>query len=436
MSKTLNQKDIKVLGLSSLGGTLEFYDFIIFVFFANYISTNFFPKDLSSFWQMFNTYGIFAAGYLTRPLGGVILAHFGDKFGRKRMFMISILLMVIPTFTLAFIPNYESIGFLCIVLLVFIRICQGIAIGGELPGAWVFVYEHAPQGQKRTYLGILTASVVGGILLGSLVFLIMNKIYTQEELHEWAWRIPFFLGGIFGIISAYLRKFLRETPVFEQMKKDKALEKFPLKEVFKKAKMGIVLSMMITWVLTGCIVVMILLMPSYMAKILQINTSIQTYLQIGGILLICLGCIISGILADKIGIIKSCVFFSVFFGIVSLLYFNTLYRQNADFNLVACLYLLVCFFSGVMNFCPLIMSEVFDAKIKFSGLSFSYNIAYAIAGGLTPQLAFFLHSFALNNLSNFWRFSLGLYVFFLAIIALLCAFIFSYLNNTQRTYSQ
>ncbi|EAL5530835.1 MFS transporter [Campylobacter jejuni] len=403
MNKTLNQKDIKVLGLSSLGGTLEFYDFIIFVFFANYISTNFFPKDLSSFWQMFNTYGIFAAGYLARPLGGVILAHFGDKFGRKRMFMISILLMVIPTFTLAFIPNYESIGFLCIVLLVFIRICQGIAIGGELPGAWVFVYEHAPQGQKRTYLGILTASVV---------------------------------GGIFGIISAYLRKFLRETPVFEQMKKDKALEKFPLKEVFKKAKMGIVLSMMITWVLTGCIVVMILLMPSYMAKILQINTSIQTYLQIGGILLICLGCIISGILADKISVIKSCVFFSVFFGIASLLYFNTLYRQNADFNLVACLYLLVCFFSGVMNFCPLIMSEVFDAKIKFSGLSFSYNIAYAIAGGLTPQLAFFLHSFALNNLSNFWRFSLGLYVFFLAIIALLCAFIFSYLNNTQRTYSQ
>ncbi|EAK1977808.1 MFS transporter [Campylobacter jejuni] len=403
MNKTLNQKDIKVLGLSSLGGTLEFYDFIIFVFFANYISTNFFPKDLSSFWQMFNTYGIFAAGYLARPLGGVILAHFGDKFGRKRMFMISILLMVIPTFTLAFIPNYESIGFLCIVFLVFIRICQGIAIGGELPGAWVFVYEHAPQGQKRTYLGILTASVV---------------------------------GGIFGIISAYLRKFLRETPVFEQMKKDKALEKFPLKEVFKKAKMGIVLSMMITWVLTGCIVVMILLMPSYMAKILQINTSIQTYLQIGGILLICLGCIISGILADKISVIKSCVFFSVFFGIASLLYFNTLYRQNADFNLVACLYLLVCFFSGVMNFCPLIMSEVFDAKIKFSGLSFSYNIAYAIAGGLTPQLAFFLHSFALNNLSNFWRFSLGLYVFFLAIIALLCAFIFSYLNNTQRTYSQ
>lgn len=436
MTKTLDKREIRILGLSSLGGTLEFYDFIIFVFFANYISTNFFPKDLSAFWQMFNTYGIFAAGYLARPLGGIVMAHFGDKFGRKRMFMISILLMVIPTFTLAFIPNYESIGFFCIVLLVLIRLCQGIAIGGELPGAWVFVHEHAPQGQKRTYLGILTASVIGGILLGSLVFLMMNKIYTQEELHEWAWRIPFFLGGIFGIVSVYLRKFLRETPVFEQIKKDKALEKFPLKIVFKEAKIGIILSMMITWVLTGCIVVMILLMPSCMAKILKINALLQTYLQIGGILLISLGCIASGILADKIGVFKSCVFFSVLFGVVSLLYFNALYQQNADLNFVSYLYLFACFFGGVMNFCPLMMNEVFDAKIKFSGLSFSYNIAYAIAGGLTPQLAFFLHSFALNHLNNFWRFSLGIYIFILAIIALLCAFIFSYLNNTQRTYSQ
>lgn len=102
---------------------------------------------------MFNTYGIFAAGYLARPLGGIVMAHFGDKFGRKKMFMLSILLMVIPTFLLAFIPTYESIRYLCIVFLVFVRICQGIAIGGELPGAWVFVFEHAPKGQNVLILG-------------------------------------------------------------------------------------------------------------------------------------------------------------------------------------------------------------------------------------------------------------------------------------------
>ncbi|AJC85658.1 MFS transporter [Campylobacter sp. RM16704] len=436
MSKNLSRKDIKVLGLSSLGGTLEFYDFIIFVFFASYISKNFFPENLSPFWQMFNTYGIFAAGYLARPLGGIVMAHFGDKFGRKKMFMLSILLMVIPTFMLAFIPGYESIGYLCIVLLVSVRICQGIAIGGELPGAWVFVFEHAPKGQKRTYLGFLTASVVGGILLGSIVFLIMNKLYTQEELYEWAWRIPFFLGGIFGIISVYLRKFLRETPVFEQMKKDKALEKFPLKEVFKKAKLGIVASMLITWVLTACIVVMILIIPSFMAKMLNIDASVQTYMQMLGIVILVIGCILSGILADKIGIVKSCIIFSIGFFFVCWLYFNALYVELPDFNQVCIYYLTACFFAGVLNFCPLIMSEVFDSKIKFSGLSFSYNIAYAIAGGFTPQLALFLHTFALKNLENIWRFSLGFYMLAMALIALLSVFIFKYLNNIQRTYSQ
>lgn len=433
--RELNKKDIKTLALSSLGGTLEFYDFIIFLFFASYISKNFFPENLSDFWKLFNTYGIFAAGYLARPLGGIIMAHFGDKAGRKNMFMLSILLMAIPTFALAFIPGFETLGYSCIVLLILIRIFQGIAIGGELPGAWVFVYEHAPISKRRTYLGALTASVVGGILLGSIVFLIINQIYTQEELYEWAWRVPFFLGGIFGIISVYLRTFLSETPVFEQMKKEESLEKFPLKEVFKRAKMGILISMIITWVLTGFVVVMVLTLPKFMADMLGIDPIHQTYLQMIGIVLVVLSCILSGILADKIGVFKACVIFSLAFGIFSVLLFKTLYVTNANFTLVVVFYLLACCFGGITNFCPIMMNEVFDAKIKFSGLSFSYNIAYAISGGVTPQLAYFLHTYALQNLDNIWRFSLGFYILFIAFLAIFCAFLFKEFNNTQRTYS-
>lgn len=431
MSRTLNKNDIKTLALSSLGGTLEFYDFIIFVFFSSYIAQNFFPKDLSVFWQLFNTYGVFAAGYLARPLGGIILAHFGDKFGRKRMFMISILLMVLPTFALAFVPTYQTIGYWCLVILLLIRICQGIAIGGELPGAWVFVYEHAPLGYKRTYLGILTASVVGGILLGCFIFLIMTYLFTQEQLILWAWRVPFFIGGIFGIVSVHLRKYLKETPVFERMKNDKALAKFPLKHVFKNAKSGVVLSMLITWVLTGCIVVMILFVPGYMSGILHIDSALQTYLQICGIVAISLGCISSGMLADRLGILRSCLIFGVGFGISSLLFFNNLYHTNASFSLCVSWYVISCFFAGVMNFCPLMMSEVFDDKFKFSGLSFSYNISYAIAGGITPQLALLLHLHALDNLNNFWSLSLGMYVFSLSLIALICAFYFKLLSNRK-----
>ncbi|MCR2056770.1 MFS transporter [Campylobacter helveticus] len=422
--QTLKKKHFKILALSSLGGTLEFYDFIIFVFFAAYISKNFFPENLSEFWKLFNTYGIFAAGYLARPLGGIIMAHFGDKFGRKNMFMLSILLMVIPTFALAFIPSFESLGYACIVLLVCVRILQGVAIGGELPGAWIFTYEHAPHHQRHTYLGVLTASVTGGILLGSLVFLFMNKIFSQEELYEWAWRVPFFLGGIFGIISVYLRKFLSETPVFEQMKKEQNLEKFPLKEVFKRAKLSVVCSMLITWVLTGCIVVLILLLPNYMGSMLQIDKIEQSYLQMLGIVSICFGCVFSGFLGDKIGVVKTCVLFALGLIIFNLIYFNALYMQNSSFEDVAKWYLLACFFGGIMNLCPMIMSEIFDAKIKFSGLSLGYNLAYALAGGFTPQLAFFLHTFALQNLDNALRFSLGFYILLLGLVAFYAALMY------------
>ncbi|KAA6227222.1 MULTISPECIES: MFS transporter [unclassified Campylobacter] len=422
--RNLGKGDIKILALSSLGGTLEFYDFIIFVFFAEYISSNFFPANLSDFWKMFNTYGIFAAGYLARPIGGIVMAHFGDKFGRKNMFMLSILLMVIPTFCLAFVPNFQSIGFACIICLVLIRIFQGIAIGGELPGAWVFTFEHAQKHLKHTYLGILTAAVVGGILLGSLVFLIMNFLFSQNELFEWAWRVPFFLGGIFGIISVYLRKFLSETPIFEEMKKRGELEKFPLKEVIKRAKLGVLTSMLITWVLTGCIVVLILLLPSYIAQLLHISKVEQTYLQMLAIVVIASSCVVVGILSDKIGIFKTSLIFSICFLGVCLVFFNALYSLNPIFYVVCILYLLACFCAGIMNLCPSIMSEVFDASIKFSGLSFAYNIAYAISGGFTPQLAYFLHDIAIKNMDNILSLALGAYMLLIALISIFSAFLY------------
>ncbi|EAJ1270301.1 MFS transporter, partial [Campylobacter lari] len=190
MLKTLKRKDYKTLSLSSLGGALEFYDFVIFVFFANYISRNFFPNDMGDFWKLLNTYGAFAAGYLARPLGGIVMAHFGDKFGRKKMFMLSILLMVLPTFSLAFIPTFESIGYLAPIFLLLVRIAQGVAIGGELPGAWVFVKEHAPDGKDGFCISAINASMAFGILLGCAVALVINHCFEQESIYDYAWRIP------------------------------------------------------------------------------------------------------------------------------------------------------------------------------------------------------------------------------------------------------
>lgn len=414
----LSRGELKTLGLSSLGGILEFYDFIIVFFLAKIISQHFFPAGIGEFWAMLNTYGTFAAGYLARPLGGVVMAHFGDKFGRKNMFMLSIALMVIPTFSLAVIPTYETIGYAAPLFLILVRICQGIAIGGELPGAWVFIHEHAPAGHKNAFVGFLTGCVTGGILLGSFVALLMNFIYTPAELSDWAWRVPFVIGGVFGLISIYLRRFLQETPVFKKMRESKALAKFPLEEVVKTSRFGIWISMFITWVLTGCIVVFILLMPGFVGGVLGFSPFETTYFQMGGLVCIVSSCWLTGRLADKHNPSTLCILFSAGFAVSSVAFFSLLYTAAPVVSEVVLAYFATCFFAGIMNFCPIFMCDVFPARIRFSGISFAYNIAYALSGAFTPQLSFALHAYAKTHPDTLGAMGLSAYIVFLALVSI------------------
>lgn len=414
----LSRGELKTLGLSSLGGILEFYDFIIVFFFAKIISQHFFPAGIGEFWAMLNTYGTFAAGYLARPLGGVVMAHFGDKFGRKNMFMLSIALMVIPTFSLAVIPTYETIGYAAPLFLILVRICQGIAIGGELPGAWVFIHEHAPAGHKNAFVGFLTGCVTGGILLGSFVALLMNFIYTPAELSDWAWRVPFVIGGVFGLISIYLRRFLQETPVFKKMRESKALAKFPLEEVVKTSRFGIWISMFITWVLTGCIVVFILLMPGFVGGVLGFSPFETTYFQMGGLVCIVSSCWLTGRLADKHNPSTLCILFSAGFAVSSVAFFSLLYTAAPVVSEVVLAYFATCFFAGIMNFCPIFMCDVFPARIRFSGISFAYNSAYALSGAFTPQLSFALHAYAKTHPDTLGAMGLSAYIVFLALVSI------------------
>ena len=423
--KYFSRSDVKTLALSSLGGTLEFYDFIIFVFFAKYIGANFFPPHLSEFWQQINTYGTFAAGYLARPLGGIVMAHFGDKFGRKNMFMLSIVLMVIPTFAMAFVPTFETIGYGAPIFLLTVRVFQGIAIGGELPGAWVFVREHSQEAHKGAYIGLLTAAVVGGILLGSIVALFMNKLYAPAQLQEWAWRVPFFIGGVFGIFSIYIRRYLSETPTFLQMQSEQSIAKFPLKIVLKEAKTGVVISMLVTWMLTVCVVGMILLMPNFSVAITKYDVITNTYIQMAGIVFMCIGCVCAGCLSDHFGISNVCAFFSIGFAVVASFYFYNVYHLH-NFYLLPAVYVLCCFFAGVMNFTPLIMTEIFPAKIRFSGLSFSYNISYAASGFVTPIIITALHKVSFEAQAGAdlaLKLTNAYYFITIPVLGLLCAFL-------------
>lgn len=194
-TRPLNRQDYKTLTLAALGGALEFYDFIIFVFFAAVVGELFFPADIPEWLRQVQTFGIFAAGYLARPLGGIIMAHFGDLVGRKKMFTLSILLMAVPTLAIGLLPTYVTAGLAAPLLLLLMRILQGAAIGGEVPGAWVFVAEHVPARRIGIACGTLTAGLTVGILLGSVVATLINTQLTPQAIHNGGWRIPFLLGG-------------------------------------------------------------------------------------------------------------------------------------------------------------------------------------------------------------------------------------------------
>lgn len=381
---SLNRNDYRTLSLAALGGALEFYDFIIFVFFAAAISQLFFPPDMPDWLRQVQTYGIFAAGYLARPLGGIIMAHFGDLFGRKRMFMLSILLMAVPTLLIGLLPTYAVIGIWAPLLLLALRVMQGAAIGGEVPGAWVFVAEHVPQRHVGFACGTLTAGLTGGILLGSLVAMAVNRSYAPAELLAEGWRIPFIIGGVFGLVSVWLRGYLHETPVFKEMQARKQLaDELPLKTVVREHRPAIVLTMLMTWLLSAAVVVMILMTPTLVQKLFAIPAS--TALQANSIatLALSVGCILFGALADRFGAGRVLAIGCVGLGASSWLLYQQLGVAPENIN---ALYALCGFFVGVIGVVPSAAVMSFPPVVRFSGLSFSYNVAYAVFGGLTPVM--------------------------------------------------
>ena len=380
--RPLTRQDYKTLSLAALGGALEFYDFIIFVFFATAIGALFFPPTMPDWLRLFQTFGIFAAGYVVRPLGGMVMAHFGDLLGRKKMFNLSILLMAVPTLLIGLLPTYASIGLAAPLLLLLLRVCQGAAVGGEVPGAWVFVSEHVPARRIGYACGTLTAGLTFGILLGSLVATGINSVYTPAEVLDYGWRLPFVLGGVFGLGAMYLRRWLHETPVFVELQQRKALAaEMPLKAVLREHRKAVALSMLLTWMLSAAIVVVILMTPALLQKVYGFDARTALPANTVATLSLAIGCVIYGVLADRFGARRMLIGGAMLLAICTYIFYTSLKTQP---QLLLPLYALLGLSVGVVGVVPSAMVRAFPAPVRFSGLSFSYNVAYAIFGGLTP----------------------------------------------------
>jgi MFS family permease len=260
-----------------------------------------------------------------------------------------------------------------------------------VPGAWTFVAEHVPQNRIGLACGILTSGLSLGILLGSIVSTIISKSVSPEQMNEWGWRIPFILGGIFGLIAMYLRRWLKETPIFLEIQKRKNQElskKLPVITVITQYLPQTILSMLLTWVLSAGIMVIMLMTPILLQKLgyTEIEALQGNIFAIIGLII---SCTFYGMMMDKFSIGKVLTVGCTIAAIMIAVFYLSL----AHPNLLFITYSLAGFSVGIVGSFAYFMVKVFPTQVRYSGVSFSFNMAYAIAGGLTPLLISFLSDF-------------------------------------------
>ncbi|MEN5313264.1 MFS transporter [Pseudomonas koreensis] len=379
-----SRSDYKTLGLAALGGALEIYDFIIFVFFALTLSQLFFPPEMPEWLRLLQSFGIFVTGYLARPLGGILMAHFADKLGRKKVFSLSILMMALPCLLIGIMPTYTQIGYFAPLLLLALRILQGAAVGGEVPSAWVFVAEHAPTGHRGYALGFLQAGLTFGYLIGALTATFLAQAFTPAEILDYAWRYPFLLGGVFGVIGVYLRRWLSETPVFMAMEAQReARVELPLRTVLREHRLAMLPAMLLTCVLTSAVVVFVVITPTMMQKTFGMTASHTFALSALGIVFLNIGCVIAGLLVDRLGAWRTVMLYSLLLPLGIGVLYSCLITGGDWVGLAYAIAGLGC---GVVGAVPSVMVGLFPARIRVSGISFTYNIAYAAWASITPLL--------------------------------------------------
>ena len=371
----------KLLVLSSLGGILELYDFIIFALFASYISNAFFPAT-DELAGLMITFATFAIGYLVRPLGGIVFGHFGDRIGRKSTFTISILMMAFATLGLGLVPTYSMIGVSAPLIVILLRIIQGFSIGGEIPGAITYVSE-AFTDQKGLACGIIFCALTMGIVLGSAVHASIVTLLPEQQMQAYGWRIPFILGGVFGLLSYFLRRELHESSQFVAI--EDGVEKYPMITVFKEEFGNALAGSFIAAVCAVIVTSLFLFIPAYFNKVLHLPANAYVWertiaIAFGSCLSVFFGHLTDFINVKKLVMILSIVTILIVYPIfIIYAYYPHLYIISFIASAI-----LLGFSAGLI---PRLLSELFPTQIRYSGIAVSYNLGFAIFGGLTPFIS-------------------------------------------------
>jgi MHS family proline/betaine transporter-like MFS transporter len=379
---SITKKQKRVLILSSLGGVLEYYDFIIYIFLTPIIEKIFFASS-STYVATLKTLAIFAVGYLVRPLGGIVFSHFGDRYGRKVVFLLTVLFMAAPSFAIGLLPTPAQIGIMAPVLLLIFRMMQGLALGGEIPAAITFVAEHVDDTKRGFALATLFFGINIGLLLGSLVTTIMTSMLTPEDILAFGWRIPFLLGGFTGLVSMFLRRYLNETDAFKALRKED-LEPVPFVTLMRYSYKNVIQGVFLV-ALGSVTVFLYLYWPQYLQQYMHYDYPTLMRINTAGTLLLSASILFGGMVADTIGYRKTYLICATLLIILTYPLFLLFTFHNMTWVIFS-----YAVFSILFGFIPssysAILISLFPTSVRYSGVAISYNIAYALFGGLSPLI--------------------------------------------------
>ncbi|AAU03541.1 MFS transporter [Rickettsia typhi] len=374
----------KLVFSSSIANTFEWYDYVLFSYFAPIIGAKFFPNDDVNT-SLLHVFSVFAIGYLARPLGGIFFGVIGDRFGRKVALTSALFCMSAPTVLIGMLPTYNTIGITATIVMICVRILQGLSMGGALTGSISFVIEHTNHKYRGLICSISMSSICSGLLFGSIVFYIVKNILTAAQFDNFGWRIPFLIGFFIIFAAFYIKKNTHETPSFKHIRDQQQILQSPLRKVVINHWFDILISIFIN--APGSII--FYLATIYLVSFFKIIRNF-TENEVNNLASICyvimiIVTLLSGYLSDIIG--RKKIFLINLIIIIVTTPFLLRNFENGDFtSVIISQFILTILAASYIGPEPALQAEFYPTNIRNTALSISYNTATSIFGGTTPLI--------------------------------------------------
>jgi len=413
------QKMIKrVVTASLIGATIEWYDFFLYGVVAGIVFNKLYFPTGDPLISTLLAYTTFAVGFVTRPLGGVIFGHFGDKLGRKNMLIMTLMIMGCATVLIGLVPTYASIGIWAPICLLVLRIFQGIGLGGEWGGAVLMTYEYAPPSQRGFYGSLPQIGLSIGLCLASGLVALLSYTLTEAQFMDWGWRVGFLLSIVLVVVGLWIRLNVMETPEFQNVKKRNEAVKIPFAEMCK-GYMGNVIAGMGARYIDGVFFnVFGVWIISYLTQTMKISRTDALTGVTASALIMCFFIPFFGWLSDKVGRTKVYFWGSLITGFSTLPAFWLINNSAGNVSVIwlAIVIPFGIFYASVYGPEAALFCELFPARVRYTGISFVYQFSGIFASGLTPIIAT-----AIWKLSGGSSDLIGAYVVFSGVVSALAA---------------